>query len=135
MKSVILSLVLAVTLPVMAFAQSASDAIKDTINGQFSAFQADDFETAFGYASPMIQGLFGSPDRFGMMVRNGYPMVWRPNTVKFLELRDQGGRVFQKILVQDEAGAFHVLDYQMVPGENGWKINGVQLLPAPDLGV
>ena len=38
------------------------------------AFKAVDFAQAFTYA-PNIKGMFGTADRFGMMVRNGYPMV------------------------------------------------------------
>ena len=109
--------------------------IEGTIQSQIDAFLADDFATAFTFASPNIQGLFGSADRFGAMVRGGYPMVWRPEDVQFLELRDLNGRLWQKVMVRDQAGGFHVLDYQMIETAEGWRINGVQLLPAPDLGV
>ncbi len=109
--------------------------IEGTIQSQIDAFLADDFATAFTFASPNIQGLFGSSDRFGTMVRNGYPMVWRPEDVQFLELRELQGRLWQKIMVRDQAGKFHVLDYQMIETDAGWRINGVQLLPAPELGA
>lgn len=109
--------------------------IEGTIQSQIDAFLADDFATAFTFASPNIQGLFGSADRFGVMVRNGYPMVWRPEDVQFLELRDLQGRLWQKVMVRDQAGNLHILDYQMIETDAGWRINGVQLLPAPDLGV
>ena len=46
------------------------------INGQIEAFQRDDFNAAFSYASPGIQGIFGTAERCGQMVRNGYPTVW-----------------------------------------------------------
>ena len=38
----------------------------------------------------MIQGMFGTPARFGLMVRNGYPMVWRPAEVEFLSVEERG---------------------------------------------
>ena len=114
---------------------SPDPAIENTIQSQFEAFKADDFARAFTFASPNIQGLFGTPDRFGMMVRQGYPMVWRPGDVTYLELREVNGFIWQKVMIQDQNGTLHVLDYQMIQSENGWLINGVQILGAPQLGA
>ena len=60
--------------------------IQATITGQIEAFGEDDFETAFSYASPTIQMLFGNPQRFEMMVRNGYPMVINPSELTYMPL-------------------------------------------------
>ena len=122
---------------VMAFAAPAEDspnrAIEGVIQGQIDAFLEDDFATAFSYASPSIKGIFGTPDRFGQMVREGYPMVWRPSDVQFGELREVAGRLWQRVIVRDADGRVHALDYNMIPTDDGWQINGVQLLQAPDL--
>lgn len=117
-----------------AFAQDA-DAIEDVIGGQLQAFNDRDVAGAWQYASPTIKRLFGSADNFGMMVQRGYPMVWDNADVRFLDLRDVSGFVWQKVMVRDAAGGLHVLDYQMIETPNGWQINGVQLLPAPDVGA
>lgn len=109
--------------------------IEDTIRAQVDAFLQDDFATAFTYASPAIRGLFRTPENFGAMVRNGYPMVWRPEELRFLELRDIDGRLWQKVMVRDAAGALHLLDYQMIATGSGWQINGVQILRIGDVGV
>ena len=130
---VILAAVFAVMFGGAVWAQGAE--IEKTIESQIEAFQRDDFAEAFTFASPTIQMLFGSAERFGSMVRNGYPMVWRPDDVRFLELREINGTLWQKVQVMDKSGTIHILDYQMVPGENGWRINGVQLLRAPDPAV
>ena len=114
---------------------AAEDGIEATIGAQIQAFLADDFVTAFTFASPGIQGLFGTPERFGQMVRNGYPMVWRPDELRYLELRDVNGALWQKVLIRDHAGAVHVLDYQMIRTTAGWRINGVQILDAPEVGA
>ena len=37
-----------------------------------------------------------------------------------------------EVMVVDANGRVHILDYQMVQLENGWKINGVQLLGNSD---
>ena len=47
------------------------DEIRGVISAQVEAFLANDFATAFSFASPSIKGLFGSPERFGQMVRQG----------------------------------------------------------------
>lgn len=114
---------------------SPEPGIEATIDAQIEAFLADDFAKAFTYASPSIQGLFGNSENFGRMVRQGYPMVWRPGDVQFLELRDEGGLLWQKVMIRDQAGGLHVLDYQMIRTGEGWRINGVYLLPAPDLSA
>jgi hypothetical protein len=110
-------------------------AIQGTINAQIEAFLRDDFATAFSYASPGIKGVFGTPENFGRMVRQGYPMVWRPSSVRMLELRTVAGNLWQRVLVTDAAGVSHLLDYQMVQTPDGWQINAVQLLPAPGVGA
>ena len=69
------------------------------------------------------------------MVRNGYPMVWRPGEVRYLELRDIDGALWQKVLIRDQSGRLHILDYQMVETGDGWRINGVQLLRPPGVGA
>ena len=65
--------------------------IQAVISQQIAAFQQDDFEQAFTYASPNIQGFFGTSERFGQMVTSGYPMVHRPDAVRYLELREIAG--------------------------------------------
>ncbi len=109
--------------------------IEATIGAQIEAFKADDFDKAFTFASPNIKGIFGSVERFGQMIRNGYPMVWRPGEVQYLELREFGGALWQRVMIRDGLGGVHMLDYQMIRTEDGWRINGVQLLPAPDVGA
>lgn len=109
--------------------------IEATIGAQIEAFKVDDFAEAFNYASPNIQGMFGSHERFGQMVQKGYPMVWRPGEVQFLELRDVAGNLWQRVQIFDQSGGRHLLDYQMIQTPDGWRINGVQLLPPPDVNV
>ncbi|WP_296423320.1 DUF4864 domain-containing protein [Yoonia sp.] len=117
-----------------AFAQDAG-AIADVIGSQLQAFNERDVDGAWSHASPMIQGLFGNPENFGMMVQRGYPMVWDNAEVRFLELREIAGEQWQKIMIRDASGGLHMLDYQMIETADGWQINGVQLLRAPDVGA
>ncbi|MDD7973177.1 DUF4864 domain-containing protein [Roseinatronobacter alkalisoli] len=109
--------------------------IGQTIESQIAALQADDFDRAFSFASPDIKRLFATPERFGAMVRNGYPMVYRPADVTMLEQTETPAGVVQRVMIRDAQGRLHFLAYQMVPAADGWQINGVQLLQAPETGV
>ena len=109
--------------------------IEDVIQGQVEAFRAGDMEGAFAFASPGIRRLFGSPERFGAMVEQGYPMVWRPSEVRYLDRRELGSTVIQKVLMRDAAGVPWVLDYQMIEGPDGWMIDGVRIERANDMGA
>lgn len=115
--------------------EARNPGIEATIQGQFDAFSAQDVTGAFAFASPNIKGLFGTPENFGRMVQQGYPMVWNPSSVKMLELRTVAGNLWQRVLVTDQAGNTHVLDYQMVETPDGWQINGVQLLKQAGVGA
>jgi hypothetical protein len=122
------------TLP--AFADEARNPdIEATINNQLQAFTADDFATAFTFASPFIKGIFGTPENFGAMVTQGYPMVADPGNVRMLELRQVAGGLWQRVMITDQAGSTHMLDYEMIETPEGWQINGVQLLPPVGIGA
>ena len=124
-----------ITLALSAPVAAQSDGIRATISGQMDAFRADDFDTAFGFAAPNIKSMFGTSDRFGTMVRNGYPMVWKNANVRYLELRELSGNLWQMVQVEAQDGSFHYLDYMMVETENGWQIAAVQFLPDPGVGA
>lgn len=133
-----LAVVAAFVVPRPAMAQEVltpNPAIEAVIGSQFDAFRAEDVVQAWQFASPNIQGLFGSPERFGQMVQQGYPMVWDPADVNFIDLQALGGLIVQRVEVVDQNGTLHYLGYAMVETENGWRINGVQVLRAPALGA
>ncbi|GAA6191612.1 DUF4864 domain-containing protein [Phaeobacter sp. NW0010-22] len=133
MRHFIFAVLLSVGLYAPAHAQGTE--IEANIRAQIEAFQADDFDSAFSFASPTIQQVFRSPENFGAMVKNGYPMVWRPAELRFLDLRDVAGQLWQKVMITDAKGHVHVLDYQMVNLEGIWKINAVQVLEAPGIAA
>lgn len=114
-------------LSMTGFARADEAAIKGVISSQIEAFKADDFVTAFTFASPTIQGVFRTPDRFGLMVREGYPMVWRPAEMRFLDQQVIDGELWQNVLIRDTNGEEYLLGYQMIEGDDGWKINAVRL--------
>ena len=60
--TVIGGLLLSVVLTFGASAQQSD--FQATIQSQFDAFKADDFETAFTFATPSLQRLFQTPQNF-----------------------------------------------------------------------
>ncbi len=131
MRALLACLFLGIAVP--AVAQEAP--IRSTIEAQLDAIQRDDFAAAFTFASPTIKRVFGTPENFGRMVREGYPMVYRPGAVKMLDLREVAGGLWQRVMITDTGGRTHMLDYQMVETEGGWQINAVQLLKAEGAGA
>ena len=115
--------------------QEGAAGIQGTIQGQIDAFLADDFVTAFTFASPLIKGIFGTPENFGTMVRQGYPMVWRPSDVRFLDLEDLGVRKLQRVQILDQAGVPYIAEYEMIETADGWQINGLRIERAPEIGA
>ena len=109
--------------------------IGDVIGAQLDAFKARDVETAWGFASQNIQRLFGSSSNFGNMVSQLYPMVWDNADARFVSQREGNGYVFQQVMIQDPNGRLHLLEYAMIKTPGGWRIDGVSILPPPDVGV
>jgi hypothetical protein len=110
-------------------------AIRGVITQQLQAFNDRDAATAFTFASPAIKGMFGNATNFGMMVQNGYPMVWDNRDVEFLELEDVEGQLVQRLTLRDADGLRYALDYYMIETPEGWQINGVSVVPMPDVGA
>ncbi|NNG02916.1 MAG: DUF4864 domain-containing protein [Inquilinus sp.] len=107
--------------------------IVKVIQGQLAAFQADRAADAFSYASPGIQAMFGTPDRFMEMVRGGYMPVYRPREVQFLDLVVEGGRLAQRVLLVGPDGLPVVAWYFMEKQADGaWRIDGVELRGSED---
>ena len=69
------------------------------------------------------------------MVQNGYPMVWRPGDVQYLDLREVDGALWQRVMIRDQTGGVHMLDYQMLQMDGDWRINGVTLVREPGGGA
>ena len=123
----------------MAPARADPPGIEAAIRGQMDAFRAEDVAGAFGFASDGIRRIFVTADRFGAMVRHGYPMVWSPGEVELKELRFRDRALWQRVQVLDGEGLFHLLDYRMVKSGDGpgaeWRIDAVLYLGSSGLGV
>jgi len=135
-RTICLVLVLWASAVLAPFSATAQDAeIKGVISSQLEAFQVDDFERAFTFAAPNIKRMFRTSDNFGAMVQRGYPMVWRPSVVRFGPLDMSRGQLVQKVFLTDQRGAQFVALYTMAETDDGWKINGVEILRPSDIGT
>jgi uncharacterized protein DUF4864 len=135
MKQIFAFLIL-ITLALPAAAENHRNPnIEAVISGQINAFLVDDFDAAFTFAGPGIRRFFGTSERFGKMVREGYPMVWRAARVEFLNLDTIKGQPVQRVLLEDAQGAYFVAEYTMIKTENGWQISGVRIQRAEEMAA
>jgi hypothetical protein len=113
-----------------------ANAIQQVIQSQLDAFQHDDWQRAFGYASPGIQTQFVNPDIFSQMVRQGYPQVYRPKSVEFRELAATQYGPTQRVFVVGPDGHSYMAYYTMERQADGtWRISGCHLVELEDQSV
>ncbi|SMR81803.1 protein of unknown function [Aliiroseovarius halocynthiae] len=115
------------------YAQDQS--IEGVITSQIDAFSAQDVNTAFSYASPSIQQLFGTAEAFGDMVQNGYPMVRNPAELEYVDQITNGSLTLQRLRIQDQLGQDHWFAYEMIQIDGDWRINGVYRIAPIGLSV
>ena len=95
---------------------------------QLEAFRRGDFDTAFTFASGMIQAQFDR-QAFETMVRGGYPEIARSTfaAVTKTEL-ESPGLAYVTVKIRGVNGQAVEALYELI-WEEGWKINGVATRP------
>ena len=131
---ILFGVMLALALPAQAqVSTSDQTAIREVIERQVEAFRRDDGAAAFGYASPNIQGMFGTAETFMDMVRQGYQPVYRPRVFEFREIVTLQGMVTQKVHVIGPDGRPVTAFYPMTQQPDGsWRIEGCYLQAPED---
>jgi len=141
MRALLLLLLLAIAVP--AGAQKpmpASEigiadraAIQKIISDQIAAFRRDDGDSAFGFAAPGIQRMFGNPENFMAMVRGGYQPVYRPRAFTFRDLVIVDENLIQVVAVTGPDGKRVTALYPMeLQPDGSWRIAGCQLIEPED---
>jgi Domain of unknown function (DUF4864) len=99
------------------------------ITAQIGAFRADDGNSAYGFAAPVVRKIFPTPDVFMAMVKQGYPQVYRPQSFNFNDaLIDPLGRPAQKVTIVGPDGKTYIAVYTMEKQPDGtWLISGCTL--------
>ena len=117
-----------ILLRAVCFADEGRTVIEEvhhTISSQIEAFKKNDLKEAYTFAAPNIQAQFPNPDTFGLMVRNGYPIIWKPKSFKFVKFKDLGNKCIQRVLFKSYGGSLETYDYILEKSNNLWKIAGV----------
>ena len=112
---------------------SAADAksVREVIQAQLAALAVDDAKRAFSYAAPRLREMFGTPENFIEMVRNAYPVVYRPSGVAFLKPQWIEGELVQGVHMSDESGVLWLALYRLErQKDRRWRITGCQLVQA-----
>ncbi|OYU93308.1 MAG: DUF4864 domain-containing protein [Burkholderiales bacterium PBB5] len=115
-------------------ARAGSDAdaraVRAVIEAQLKAFAADDAVRAFSYAAPAIRTQFGDPQTFLSMVRQGYPVVFRPASTAFFQPEWVAEVLVQVVQMRDAAGRAWLATYQLQrQSDKTWRISGCAVLP------
>ena len=123
-----ISLFFVILLRAVVFADESRGVMEEvhhTISSQIGAFKKNDVEEAYTFAAPNIQAQFPNPENFGLMVRKGYPVIWKPKSFKFVKFKDFGDKCIQRVLFQSYDGSLETYDYILEKYNNLWKIAGV----------
>jgi len=108
------------------------EAIIGVIQSQLDAFQPDNGPLAFSFASPGIKRMFQTSDRFMETVIQGYPPVYRPQSIQFVRLVEHHGRLVQVVQLTGPDGLGYYAYYTMERQSDGtWKIDGCMLEKLP----
>ena len=111
----------------MAAPLSAADekAVQTVVQNQLAAFASGDADKAFSYAAPDLRKTIGSSSAFMAMVKNSYPVVYRPASVAFLKPEASGDEVLQKVQMLDASGASWLAVYSLQrQKDKTWRISG-----------
>jgi Domain of unknown function (DUF4864) len=109
-------------------------AIRAVISEQLDAFARDDGPRAFSLATAGIRAQFGTPEVFMEMVKNEYPVVYRPKSVQFMPPELVGGQLVQPVRMTDAAGRAWIAVYPMRREADGrWRTDGCLLHRLPGL--
>jgi hypothetical protein len=121
-------------------AQSQTDAISEAdarsirtiIEAQLAAFSADDAQAAFSFASDGIRKTFSTAENFLAMVKESYPVVYRPASVLFLEPEKVAEEIMQGVEMSDDTDRLWLAIYRMQrQPDNTWRIDGCVLKSLP----
>ena len=123
--------VLQFLMPVQAEMLSAKDekAVQTVVQSQLAAFATDDASKAFSFAAPELRKAIGSPAAFMAMVKNSYPVVYRPASVAFLRPEGSGDEVVQRVQMLDAIGTSYLAVYSLQrQKDKTWRISGCTIV-------
>ena len=103
--------------------------VRAVVQAQLQAFAKDDAVKAFSYAAPNIQQALGSASRFMAMVRQNYPVVYRPASVAFLKPEGSDDDVVQRVQMTDASGNSWLAVYSLQRQKSkSWRITACSVV-------
>ncbi len=99
-------------------------AVITVVQSQLAAFAADDAQKAFSFAAPAIQKMFETAPNFLAMVRQQYPVVYRPASTVFLKPETRDGQVVLRVQLTDADGRAWLAAYSLQQVNRQWRIAG-----------
>lgn len=117
----------ALALPGQAQALTSADEknVRAVVQAQLAAFARDDAKTAYSFAAPNIREAVGSAPAFMDMVRQQYPVVYRPASVAFLKVEGKDGDALQRVQMLDADGNSWLAVYSLQrQKDKSWRITG-----------
>jgi len=129
-RSLLFALLLSAVAPSSAAAEISKEdaaAIRAVISEQLEAFARDDGPRAFSLATAGIRAQFGTPEIFMEMVKNEYPVVYRPKSVHFEPPEFIESQVVQPVRMIDAGGRAWIAIYPMLREGGRWRTNGCVL--------
>jgi len=129
--NVLLAGLLAFSASALAEDKARDAAITAVVSDQIDALHNDDSERAFSHASPMIKASIRDSERFMMMVKRSYDMIYRPSSHEIQEVKMIDDKFYQVVLFVDQERKRFKVFYEMQKQADGnWKINGVTMFTA-----
>lgn len=124
------------TRPILAADPSPeAQEIASVIRQQLDAFTFNDYEEAYRLSSKKIKDQF-SQEQYAERVHTDYPQITKSIRVSFGEVRFSPDPT--RAIVQVEITGFShkkvTAEYQMVQEEEGWKVDGITILPVRTRG-
>jgi len=105
--------------------KNVEEIVKKVISSQLMAFKERNVEKAYSFAAPNIKRQFFNAKNFGLMVKNGNPVIWRQKNYQFVKFSSNGTRSIQRVLFRSNTDALLTYDYLLEKFSNEWRIAGV----------
>lgn len=118
-------------------AEVEAEAWQGVITSQIEAFRAKDATAAFQYAGSGFQAAFPNADSFfSVIVGSGYAPIMESRSHGFGTFEKMGERtVVQEVKLVGNDQSLYEAFYQLVEEANGWRVQGVQLVKQPGMGI
>ena len=121
----------------VAAVEGETEAWQGVITGQIEAFRAKDAAAAFQYAGSGFQAAFPNAEAFfSVIVGSGYAPITESRSHSFGKFEKMGERtVVQEVKLVGNDQSLYEAFYQLVEEANGWRVQGVQLVKQPGIGI